>query len=49
MGDQPIARPLLTYRKTKTQKNTQIYHATTGFEPTTPLFKRTKTVIPYNA
>jgi hypothetical protein len=44
-GDQPIARPLPTRRTTQTQnKRTQTFMPGVGFEPTTPVFERVKTV-----
>jgi hypothetical protein len=44
-GDQPVARPLPTHRTTQTQnKSTQASMPRVGFEPTTPVFKRAKTV-----
>jgi hypothetical protein len=45
MGDQPVARPLLTHRTTQTQYElTQTSMPRVGFEPTTPVFERAKTV-----
>jgi hypothetical protein len=45
MGDQPDAKPLLTHRTTQKQnKRTQTSIPRVGFEPTTPEFKREKTV-----
>jgi hypothetical protein len=45
MGDQPLARPLPTYRTTQTQNNrTQIFMHRDGFEPTIPVFEQAKTV-----
>jgi hypothetical protein len=38
-GDQPVARPLPTHTTARTH-----IHALSGFEPTTPAFKQTKTV-----
>jgi hypothetical protein len=44
-GDQPVARPLLTHRTAQTQnKCTQASMSQVGFEPTIPVFERTKTV-----
>jgi hypothetical protein len=44
-GDQPVARPLPTYRTTQTQnKSTQTSIPWVGFEPTIPVFERVKTV-----
>jgi hypothetical protein len=44
-GDQPVARPLPTHRTTQTQnKRTQTSMPRVGFEPTIPVFERTKTV-----
>jgi hypothetical protein len=44
-GDQPVAKPLPTHRTTQTQnKRTQTSLPRVGFEPTTPVFERTKTV-----
>jgi hypothetical protein len=44
-GDQPIARPLPTYRTTQTQnKRKQTFMPWVGLEPTIPAFGRTKTV-----
>jgi hypothetical protein len=43
--DQPVARPLPTRRTTQTQnKSTQASMSLVGFEPTTPVFERAKTV-----
>jgi hypothetical protein len=43
--DQPIARPLPTHRTTRTQnKRTQTSMLRVGFETTTPVFERPKTV-----
>jgi hypothetical protein len=43
MGDQPVARPLPTPRKTQTQnKHIQTSMPRVGFEPTIPVFERTK-------
>jgi hypothetical protein len=45
MGDQPVARPLPTHGTTQTQnKHTQTSMPGVGFEPTTPVFEREKTV-----
>jgi hypothetical protein len=45
MGHQSITRPLPTQRTTQTQnKNTQTSLPRMGFEPTTPVFERAKTV-----
>jgi hypothetical protein len=45
MGDQPDARPLLIYRTAQTQnKRTQTSMPRVGFESTTPVFERAKTV-----
>jgi hypothetical protein len=44
-GDQPVARPLPSYRTTQTQnKHTQTSTPGFGFEPTIPVFERAKTV-----
>jgi hypothetical protein len=44
-GDQPAARPLPTHRTTQTQnKRTQTFMLRGGFEPTTPVLERAKTV-----
>jgi hypothetical protein len=44
-GDQPVARPLITHRTTQTQnKLTQASMPRVGFESTTPVFERAKTV-----
>jgi hypothetical protein len=44
-GHQTVARPLPTHRKTQTQnKRTQTSMARVGFEPTTTVFGRAKTV-----
>jgi hypothetical protein len=44
-GDQPVARPLPTQRTTQTEnKHTHISMLREGFEPTTPVFERAKTV-----
>jgi hypothetical protein len=44
-GDLPVAGPLSTRRTTQKQnKRTQTSMLQVGFEPTTPLFKRAKTV-----
>jgi hypothetical protein len=43
--DQPVARLLPTHRTTRTQnKRTQTSMSRLGFEPTTPVFERTKRV-----
>jgi hypothetical protein len=43
--DQPVARSLPTHRRTETQnKLTQISMSRMGFEPTSPVFERAKTV-----
>jgi hypothetical protein len=44
-GDQPVAKPLLTHRTTRTQ-NTRIQykHPLVGFEPMIPVFERAKAV-----
>jgi hypothetical protein len=45
MGDEPVARPLLTHRTAQTQnKRTQTSMPRVGFEPTIPVFERAKTV-----
>jgi hypothetical protein len=45
MGDQPVARPLPTHRTTQTQnKRTEPSMPRVGFELTTPVFVRAKTV-----
>jgi hypothetical protein len=45
MGDQPVARPLPAHRTAQTQnKRTQTSMPQVRFEPTTPVFKRAKTV-----
>jgi hypothetical protein len=45
MGDQLLARPLPTNRRTQTQnKRTQTSMPGVGFEPTTPVFERATTV-----
>jgi hypothetical protein len=45
MRDQPVARPLPTYRTAQTQnKRTQTSMPQVGFEPTIPEFERSKTV-----
>jgi hypothetical protein len=45
MGDEPTARPLPTHITTQTQnKRTQTSMPRVGFEPTTPVFERAKTV-----
>jgi hypothetical protein len=42
-GDQSVARALPTHRTTQTQnKSKQISMPRVGFEPTTPVFERTK-------
>jgi hypothetical protein len=44
-GDQPVARPLPSHRRTQAQnKRTQTSMPSVGFEPTIPAFKRAKTV-----
>jgi hypothetical protein len=44
-GDQPVTRPLLTHTATKTQtKHTKTAMLQVGFEATTPVFERAKTV-----
>jgi hypothetical protein len=44
-GDQPVARPLPTHRKTQTQnKRTETSMPRVAFEATIPVFERTKTV-----
>jgi hypothetical protein len=44
-GDQPVARPVPTHRTTQTQnKRTQTSRPRVGFEPTTSVFERAKTV-----
>jgi hypothetical protein len=44
-SDQPVARPLLTHRTTRTQnKRTQTSMSRVGFEPTIPAFERAMTV-----
>jgi hypothetical protein len=44
-GDQPVARPLPIHRTTQAQnKCTRTCMTRVGFEPTTPVFKREKTV-----
>jgi hypothetical protein len=44
-GDHPLARPLPTHRTTQTQnKRTQTSMPRVGFESTTPVFERAKTV-----
>jgi hypothetical protein len=44
-GDQPVARPISTHRTAQTQnKRTQTSMPLVGFEPTTPVFERAKTV-----
>jgi hypothetical protein len=44
-GDQPVTRPLPTHRTTQTQnKRTQTFMPLLGFEPTIPVFERTKMV-----
>jgi hypothetical protein len=45
MGDQPVARPLPIHRTTPTEnKHTQTSISGVGFEPTTSVFERAKTV-----
>jgi hypothetical protein len=45
MEAQPVARPLPTHRTTQTEnKRAQTSMPRVGFEPTTPAFKRAKTV-----
>jgi hypothetical protein len=45
MEDQPVARPLPTHGTAQTQnKHTQTSMPQVGFEPTTPVFERAKTV-----
>jgi hypothetical protein len=45
MGDQPVARPLLTHRTTRTQnKRTQTSMPRVGFDPKVPVFERMKSV-----
>jgi hypothetical protein len=44
-GDEPVARPLPTHRTAQTQnKRTQTSMLPVGFEPTTPVFGRAKTI-----
>jgi hypothetical protein len=44
-GDQPVARPLPTHRTIQTQnKRTQTSMPRVGFEPTTAVFERARTV-----
>jgi hypothetical protein len=44
-GDQRVARPLPIHRTTQTQnKRTRTTMPRVAFEPTTPVFKRAKTV-----
>jgi hypothetical protein len=44
-GDQPVLMPLPTHRTRETKKNrTQTSMPPLGFEPTTPVFERAKTV-----
>jgi hypothetical protein len=44
--DQPVARPLPIHRTIQTQnKRTQTFMPRMGFEPTTPVFERAKTVL----
>jgi hypothetical protein len=44
-GDQPVARTLPAHRTPQTQnKRRQISMSRVGFEPTTPVFERAKTV-----
>jgi hypothetical protein len=43
--DQPVTRPLPTHRTTQTQnKRIQTSMPQVGFEPTTPVFERAKTI-----
>jgi hypothetical protein len=45
MGNQPVARTLPTHRKAQTQnKSAKASMHRVEFEPTTPVFERTKTV-----
>jgi hypothetical protein len=45
MGDQPISRPIPVHRAALTQnKRTQTLMPRVGFESTTPVFERAKTV-----
>jgi hypothetical protein len=44
MGDQPVSRPLPTYKTTQTEKPTQTSMPRVGFELTIPVFERAKTV-----
>jgi hypothetical protein len=45
MGDQPVETPVRTHRTTQTQnKCTQTSMPRVGFESTTPVFERSKTV-----
>jgi hypothetical protein len=45
VGDQPVARPLPTHRTTQTHnKSIQTFMPRVGFEPSTPVFERAKTV-----
>jgi hypothetical protein len=44
MGDQPLSRPLPTQDNTNTSKRTQTSMPKVRFEPTIPVFERTKTV-----
>jgi hypothetical protein len=44
MGDQPVSRPLPTLRTQTLNKRTQTTMPRVGFEPTTPVFERAKTV-----
>jgi hypothetical protein len=45
MGDQPVTRPLPKHRTTQTQnKHTLTSISRVGFEPTSPVFERAKTV-----
>jgi hypothetical protein len=45
MSDQPVASPLPAHRTTQTQnKRRQTSMPQVGFEPTMPVFERTKTV-----
>jgi hypothetical protein len=44
-GDQPVLRPLPTYRTTQSyNKRTQTSMPRVGFEPTTPVFERAKVI-----
>jgi hypothetical protein len=43
MGHRPVARPLPNHRTTQAENNrTQTSMTRVGFEPTTPVFERTK-------